>query len=167
MEDTQLEAHIGVPVNNASVIQIGDTFPLQIEQKTYQGKVHSILPEVDPSTRTLTIILKLKQGEVTEVVSGQVAKLQLTERINLNGYWLPITALVEGNRGLWSCYVLGKKEEIKSENQSVFQVEQNTVEILHTKSDRVFVRGTLQPNQKVIIDGIHRLVPGQLVTVTN
>ena len=120
VEDSQLEAHIGVPVNNASQIQMGQTFPLQIEEKTYQATVSSILPELDPSTRTLTIILKLKQGVLTEVVSGQVAKLQLTETINTPGYWLPITALVEGDRGLWSCYVLSKKENIDSENQSVF-----------------------------------------------
>ena len=167
VEDRNLEAHIGVPVTTASQIRIGETLPLQIGRKSYQAKVSSILPELDPNTRTLTIILRLKQGAVTEVFSGQVARLQLTETINTSGYWLPTTALVEGQRGLWSCYVLGKREDIASENKSVFQVEQKTIEILYTQSDRNLVRGTLQPNNQVIIDGIHRLVPGQLVTVTN
>ena len=141
--------------------------PLQIEQNNYQAKVSSILPEVDPNTLTLIVILKLREGEITEVVSGQVARLQLTETINASGYWLPITALVERNRGLWSCYVLEKPKDLIASDKSAFQVSQKTVEILHTQNDHVLVRGTLQPNHQVIIDGIHRLVPGQLVTVSN
>ena len=167
VENNQLEAHVGIPVNSASSIKNGDIFALQIEQKSYQAEVTSIVPELDPQTLTLTIILALKQGAATKVVPGQVAKLQLTETINNPGYWLPITALVETERGLWSCYVLAEKEDIANSQQRVFRVAQHNVEILHSQSDRVLVRGTLQANQQVIVDGVHRLVPGQLVSVSN
>ncbi|NER19901.1 MAG: efflux RND transporter periplasmic adaptor subunit [Symploca sp. SIO1C2] len=167
VENNQLEAHIGVPVNAAAKIKVGNTFTLQIEQKNYQAQVGSILPEVDPQTLTVTIVFKLTQGGVAEVVPGQVAKLQLTETINHPGYWLPITALVEGERGLWSCYVLGEKQNVAASDQAVFPVKQQDVEVLYTQSDRVLVRGTLQPNQQVIVDGIHRIIPGQIVSVSN
>lgn len=167
VEDNQLEAHIGIPANEASVIQIDDIFTLQVEQTTYQAQVASILPELDPQTLTATIVLKLDQADSTAILPGQVAELQLTETIKSPGYWLPITALVETEQGLWSCYVLGKQQDVTAENQPVFQVEENIVEILHIQSDRVLVRGTLQPNQQVIVDGIHRIVPGQQVRVSN
>lgn len=167
VEDNQLEAHIGIPASAASAIQIDDIFTLKVEQKTYQARVASVLPELDPQTLTLTIVLKLDQTDSTGIVPGQVAELQLTETIQSPGYWLPITALVETDRGLWSSYVLGQQQDLTAENQAVFQVEENVVEILHTQSDRVLVRGTLQPNQQVIVDGIHRIVPGQQVRVSN
>lgn len=167
VEDNQLEAHIGIPASAASVIQIDDIFTLQVEQTTYQTQVTSILPELDPQTLTVTIVLKLDQTDSTASVPGQVAELQLTETIKSPGYWLPITALVETDRGLWSSYVLGQQQDVTAENQAVFQVEENVVEILHTQSDLVLVRGTLQPNQKVIVDGIHRIVPGQQVRISN
>jgi hypothetical protein len=44
-----------------------------------------------------------------------------------------------------------------------WQVQQQTVEILHQNSDRAFVRGTLQANQRLVANGTHRLVPGQQV----
>ncbi|MEM9482219.1 MAG: HlyD family efflux transporter periplasmic adaptor subunit [Cyanobacteria bacterium P01_F01_bin.116] len=167
VEGNQLEAHIGIPASAASVIQIDDIFTLQVEQTTYQAQVTSILPELDPQTLTVTIVLKLDQTDSTAIVPGQVAELQLTETIKSPGYWLPITALVETDRGLWSSYVLGQQQDVTAENQAVFQVEENVVEILHTQSDLVLVRGTLQPNQKVIVDGIHRIVPGQQVRISN
>jgi len=54
---------------------------------------------------------------------------------------------------------------------STFRVERRDVEILHTESDtsgkgkalRVLVRGMLQPGDRVIVGGTHRIVPGQLV----
>jgi multidrug efflux pump subunit AcrA (membrane-fusion protein) len=82
------------------------------------------------------------------------------------GYWLPTTALVGGSRGLWFCYVLKKIEDRSSlslPQTPAFMIEQSNVEVLHTESDRVFVRGTLQPGDQVVINGTHRLVPGQQV----
>ena len=167
VEDNQLEAHIGIPASEALGIQIDDIFTLQVDPKNYQARVTSVLPELDPQTLTVTIILTLNQADSTAILLGQVAKLQLAETIKSPGYWLPITALVETEQGLWSCYVLGKQQDVTAENQPVFQVEENIVEILHTQSDLVLVRGTLQPDQKVIVDGIHRIVPGQQVRVSN
>ncbi|MEM7594482.1 MAG: efflux RND transporter periplasmic adaptor subunit, partial [Cyanobacteria bacterium P01_A01_bin.83] len=37
------------------------------------------------------------------------------------------------------------------------------VELLETQGDRVLVRGTLQEGDEIIVDGTHRLIPGQLV----
>ncbi len=169
VEDGVLEARIGVPVTAANKLKIGRTLPVTIGEHNYSTRVLSILPELDPNTRTTTVVLTLNSQAVGKVSPGQVARLQLTETISDTGYWLPTTALVKGVRGLWSCYVLGESDKSESfataSNQS-FRVEQRDVEILHNTGDRVLVRGTLQTGDQVIINGTHRLVPGQLVLPT-
>ncbi len=163
VSDKALEAHIGIPINTANQIPHGSNQQLQIGTRKYQAKVLSTLPQLDSATRTLTVVLGLDKSAARKVRAGQVARLKLTETIGNSGYWLPTTALVRGVRGLWSCYVLGKSENVAAEPKKVFSVEQRDVEVLHTKSDRVFVRGTLQNSDQVIVNGNHRLVTGQLV----
>ena len=70
---------------------------------------------------------------------------------------------MRGVRGLWSCYVLGKSEIVANNPNKAFRVERREVEVLQTESERVFVRGTLQNTDQVIVNGNHRLVTGQLV----
>ena len=166
VEHGALEVRIGIPVPTASKLQLGSYQRLKIGQKTYQARVSSILPELDSSTRTLTVVLTLDKSAAREVSPGQVARLELAETISNSGYWLPTTALVRGRRGLWSCYVIGEPAELESLPTDVnqpFRIERRDVEVLHTESDRVLVRGTLQPGDQVIVNGTHRLVPGKLV----
>ncbi len=163
VEANALEAHIGVPVNTATQIPLGSNQQLQIGARTYQAQVLSTLPQLDSATRTLTVVLSLDESAAKEVRPGQVARLKLSENIADSGYWLPTTALVRGVRGLWSCYVLGKSKTVASSPQKAFRVERREVEVLQTESERVFVRGTIQNSDRVIVNGNHRLVTGQLV----
>ena len=163
VEASALEAHIGVPVNTATQIPLGSNQQLQIGARTYQAQVISTLPQLDSATRTLTVVLGLDESAAGEVRAGQVARLKLSENITDSGYWLPTTALVRGVRGLWSCYVLGKSEFVANDPQTAFRVERREIEVLQTESERVFVRGTLQNSDQVIVNGNHRLVTGQLV----
>ncbi len=163
VETGTLEVHVGVPVNTANRIPLGSNQQLQIGSRTYQAQVLSTLPQLDSATRTLTVVLGLDESAATEVRAGQVARLKLRETIADSGYWLPTTALVRGVRGLWSCYVLGNSENAANNPNKAFRVEKQELEILQTESDRVFVRGTIQNNDRVIVNGNHRLVTGQLV----
>ncbi len=163
VEAQTLEVHIGVPVNTANQIPLGSNQQLQIGARTYQAQVLSTLPQLDSATRTLTVVLGLEQSAAREVRAGQVARLKLSETIANSGYWLPTTALVRGVRGLWSCYVLGNSEILANDPNKAFRVEQREVEVLQTESDRVLVRGTIQNSDRVIVNGNHRLVTGQLV----
>ncbi|MEL6500256.1 MAG: efflux RND transporter periplasmic adaptor subunit [Cyanobacteria bacterium J06623_1] len=165
VENDALEARIGIPVNRVQQITVGDTLPLTVGQKTYAAQVSSLLPELDRDTLTTTVVLALDSSASQEVISGQLARLELSQTVATSGYWLPTTALVKGKRSLWFSYVLQEPTpEQESSNPDVYAVERRLVEVLHTQSDRVLVRGTLKPEEKVITNGLHRLVPGQLVT---
>ncbi|MEQ8972000.1 MAG: efflux RND transporter periplasmic adaptor subunit [Coleofasciculus sp. C1-SOL-03] len=174
VEDAGLEARIGVPVTATAQLQVGSQHQLQIGQNTYSATVSSVQPELDSSTRTVSVVLTLEPSAAATVTPGELARWERVESIPTSGYWLPTTALVQGTRGLWSCYVMAKAPKPQenqesprpasvSSPQSPFHVERRDVEILHTESDRVLVRGTLQPSDQVIVNGVHRLVPGQFV----
>jgi len=154
VEDTTPEIEIGIPGAILSDLKIGSQQKVSIGDRVYFAKVASILPEIDPATRTRTIILKLEGN--SSVASQEVARLQITRKINTAGYWLPTTALVKGERGLWSAFVV-------SETEGNYRIEKRDLELLYTNGDRVFVRGMLADSDLVVSQGTQRLVPNQLV----
>lgn len=164
VENTSPEARIGIPTTVVNRLQVGSSQTVQINKQTYSAKVASILPVVNPSTRTQVVVLKLESSTISKVNPGQTVRLKLTDTIPTEGFWLPNKALTQGLRGLWTCYVLTKpSSENSNAPQNAFVLEQRSVEILHQESDRVLVRGTLQPGDKIVSNGVHRLVPGQIV----
>jgi multidrug efflux pump subunit AcrA (membrane-fusion protein) len=118
------------------------------------------LPQVDPTTRTATVILSLNQTQ--GLIPGQVVSLELSQSVPQSGYWLPTEALVQGTRGLWSSYVLGAANP---DNPRQFTVKRQDLEVLAIQGDRLLVRGTLTSGDRVIVEGVHRIVPGQMVEI--
>lgn len=157
VEGASPEVEIGVPAEVAFRLKPGSEQRVEIAQKTYRATVVSLKPEVNPTTRTRTVILSLDSLALQSVAPKQIARLAVKQTVMTDGYWLPITALVRGERGLWSCYAI--KESASLQDKS-YRVERQDVEVLHTEGNRVLVRGTLQPKEKIAIDGTHRLVAG-------
>lgn len=157
VENTQPKVKIGVPIAIANQMQLGSDRQVTIAETEYNARVSSVLPEVNTATRTRTVVLKLPPIAATQVSPQQIARLNVTQTKDIDGYWLPITALVKGDRGLWSSYALIDGKEGKS------KVERRYLELLETQEDRVLVKGTIKPGDEIITDGVHRLVPGQIV----
>ncbi len=94
-------------------------------------------------------------------LDGEPVALSLTESVSEIGGWLPVSALIEGERGLWTVLRLGERD-----GNTVALRE--AVEVLHVYEDQAFVRGTLANGQTVVADGIHRVTPGTpVVSVEN
>ncbi len=158
VEDSHLEVHVGVPLHAAGTLPLGSEQHVQVGQATYAARVAARLPELDATTRTVTIILALSRDLSGRLIPGQVARLALEETIATAGFWLPVSALTTGERGLWSCFVLVRDGDGETGR---FRAESRAVEVLHTENARVFVRGLLQPGERVVKNGTHRLVAGQ------
>jgi len=157
VENTQPKVKIGIPIDIVSRMELGSKQQVNIGGKDYSAVVASVLPEVDTTTRTRTLVLKLVNTTPTQVSLKHIARLNISQTNHTDGYWLPITALVKGDRGSWSCYAL------KSFSDGSKKAERRHLEILETQENLVLVRGTLQPDDEIILDGTHRLVPGQIV----
>lgn len=165
VEDTALEAWVGLPVATSTGMLSNSVHRARIAGHMFDMRVCGRRPEVDLDTRTRTVIFKLDSMASQHVVHGQIVRLQLEQLVTAAGYWVATTALTEGERGLWSCLVAVPDELRVSAKQDQYRIERRDVEVLHTESDRVLVRGTLSSGDRVVVRGTHRISPGQAVTV--
>ncbi|MEO0534156.1 MAG: efflux RND transporter periplasmic adaptor subunit [Cyanobacteria bacterium P01_A01_bin.123] len=161
VEGDTLEARIGVPTEVATALPIGSPQQVIVGDRALSAIVTAQLPEVDATSRTVTIVLDLQTD--TPIPVGQTIQLSVTETQTTKGFWLPSTALVPAEQGLWSVYVA--KASPQQSTADNYTVSRQDVEVMHTQGDRVLVRGTLQPGDRAITSGTHRIVAGQVVSV--
>ncbi|MGB3513403.1 MAG: HlyD family efflux transporter periplasmic adaptor subunit [Microcoleaceae cyanobacterium] len=160
VEGGERKVRVGVPPANTPSLRIGSQQEVRVGEKIYSAKVLSLLPEVDSMTRTQTVILALPKV----VAPGTVVRLGLNQTHNMEGYWLPTSALVWGERGLLACFALVSARESEFDLPlGTYQTEKRMVEVLYTEGDRSLVRGVLQPGELVVTTGTNQLAPGQFV----
>ena len=155
-ESDECEAVIGVPRTIA--LEIGSLQELVLDGRSFEAEVTALVNDVNARTRTITVILELPQD--IAAADGQVVDLVHRRRIADRGFWVPTTALTEGIRGTWAVY------SVKPDGD-VGVVRREAVEVLHAETKRAFVRGTIESSDRVIAEGLHRVVPGQRVLVSS
>ena len=161
IDDANIEAWIGLPPAAALTLEVGEEYELKVAGKQVMAVVRSLAPDVQRTSRTRNVILRL-QPSTTPVLPGQVVRLMVTEQVEEPGFWVPTTALARGTRGLWSLYVVDKgvvDEGVVDEAV----VTRRDVEVLDTVGSDSFVRGTLQSGEVIVSSGTHRVVVGQRV----
>ena len=152
VESDQIEARIGIPESVAASLRQGDEYQILWEGRSNAAVLKTVLPEIDPATRTLTAVFTLSTQRLP---LGAVVELALETQVPTPGYWLPLTALTESDRGLWGVFVIRDDSS----------VERRLVEIIHAEANQAYVRGTLNPGERVVKTGVQRIVPGQRVNV--
>ncbi|AEG10651.1 efflux transporter, RND family, MFP subunit [Shewanella baltica OS183] len=149
------EAYIGVPVALAEQFHAGQQVQVSVQDQTFTAEIAGISAEVNPVSRTLQLRISLPQD--ARVINGEIAYLHQQQQIEQAGYWVPISALTDGIRGLWNLYVIAKDEQ-----QSI--IERRDVEIIYTTQDMAYIQGAIQPNEIYVSQGLHKLVVGQAVS---
>ena len=150
VETSKREAHIGIPESAVTGLNIGDAYTISWQNVTANVQLRSLLPEVNPNTRTVTAVFTVTEQRIP---LGAVVELSLRQRVPGDGFWVPIEALTAMDRGLWGVFI------IDAENT----VQQRLVEIVHNEGDRAFVRGLLSTSDRVVATGTQRIVAGQRV----
>ena len=152
---TGREAHVGVPADVARRLITGNTYALALQGERINAELRSIRDDLDPSTLTVGAVFDLPAS--TAVVVGESAVLKIAETVDSAGGWLPISALLEAPRGLWDVLTITPDGEGKQ------RAQRESVEILYTRGNKVFVRGTLDDEVPVVASGLQRISPGDLV----
>lgn len=153
IDDKNVEAWIGLPPAAALALQVGEEHELLIAGKAVKATVQSLAPDVQRTSRTRNVILRMETIG-SSVLPGQVVRMAVTEQVEEPGFWVPTTALTRGTRGLWSLFVV--EDHV---------VARRDIEVLDTVGSDSFVRGTLQPGDAIVVSGTHRVVVGQRVTM--
>jgi len=157
VEDSQLEAWVGLPVETAQRLSLDQPVTLLSASGQIVGTVKAVLPELDVATRTRRVVVNVPDS--TDLLPGQIVRLEVSEETTATGIRLPTSALVSASRGLWSCYA------VVPDDAGQQRVERRDVEVLHTSGEDVIVRGTVEPGEAIVASGAHRVAHGQLVKV--
>ncbi len=161
IENQKLEIQVGFPQSAIAALKLKEAYIFDYQGQQIKTTLRAIINRVDQSTRTVTAIFDVT-SDTKNIKAGGLAQLAIKTTIQQAGFWLPSGALAESRRGLWSAYTLAPYDG--SSEYSLLSRQE--LQLLYTDADRVFVRGTLQDGHRVVTAGIHRLVPGQLVRLS-
>lgn len=150
-EDTNPQVRIGLSAYVAATLQPGDTVTIDFGDISLPGHFASRGSQLNPVTRTVDVRFDLDRAGTT-LPYGSVARLSVEQTVQGLGAWLPLSALTEGTRGLWTVYYV--------ENG---QVVREAVEVLYADETRAYVRGALPDGARLIASGTHRVSAGQSV----
>lgn len=147
----------GLPAELAANLKVGQVVSLKQDQQTFLGKVTSIYPMIDPLTQTRMVVLQPDDSQTAgEITAGERVDVLITIPESKSGFWLPISALIKEIEGLWSVYLVQTIEGKPT-------VVRHYVEVIEVGNDQALVSGNLSEGMSVVVDGLHRIVPGQIV----
>ncbi|MEM7426338.1 MAG: efflux RND transporter periplasmic adaptor subunit [Pseudomonadota bacterium] len=154
LESGERQVRIGVSAAAAPSLNSGETHAFEIGGERYSGKVLIKRPDLEASTRTVPVRFAIESAE--KIPFGEIVELVVERQVEAAGVWLPLTALTEGRKGLWSVLTVVDAE-------GGLQVSREAAEILHVSGRRAYVRGTFQPGARLLLGGTNRVTPGQTV----
>ncbi|GAB3524537.1 efflux RND transporter periplasmic adaptor subunit [Photobacterium alginatilyticum] len=154
LASTNKEAHIGIPAKQLAKMSEEADWTLRIGNRSYQASLLNPGARVDTGSRTVKLRFGLPQN--ANVIDGELAYLLFSDIREKPGYWIPLSAMTDGIRGVWNVFAL-------NENNQELRIERRSVQVLYANNDHAFVTGAISNGERLVSDGLHRLVPGQAV----
>ncbi len=171
-ESVTPEIRVGIAGPLVETLQVGAEHPLIWRGAPFQARLRALLPVRAGSARTVDAIFTPVDPDAAPVGAlraGDLVELTLSQWIEEPGIWLPLSALTEGSRGLWSAYALEDQTPAQATGDPLptdsARLATRPLEVIYQDGDRVFVRGALRPGERLVAAGLHRVVPGQRVRV--
>jgi len=179
------EAHVGIPAKqllrvnqlsqssatnaeNAANTDGKKQWVLRIGGKTYTTTLLNPGASVNLNSRSITLRFELPDS--VTAIDGELAYLQLDDKHDDNGYWVPLSAMTDGLRGVWNVYVLSEKSADENNtlesSKKKLRVERRSVQVLYANGKQAYISGAVNAGEKLVSDGLHRLVPGQTVVIS-
>lgn len=155
IKQTQYEVTVGVPVNVASDLIIGQKLKVTLNKQTWVAKILVIGKQVHKVSRTVELRLALNQA--ANFYNDQLVQVNIKQRIAQAGFWLPLSALTDGVRGQWNVY------QVTATQDDLFTISATTIEVKYSTLDAAYITGLPLIPLEVIASGVHRYVPRQIV----
>ena len=154
IEDSRPQVRAGLPEAVAASLRVGDVVEVETAAGSAPAVVAAVRADIDQRTRTRIVLLDLDSDTVS---FGATADVIIQRPVAVAGFWVPVTALRQGRRGLWTV------STILADGVG-YRAGTESVEILFLDGERAYVRGSLANGDEIVPDGTHRLVPGSAVT---
>ena len=155
VEAGDLEARIGVSARIVPELVPGSIYKLETETGTVEVPLRSVTGVVDASQRTVAAVFDVPAA--SGVPAGSIVRLKMDRKMQERGFWVPLKALSSANRGMWTVYaVVGENSD--------WRAQPRLVEMVYPAGERAYVRGPIEPSERIIVDGLQRVTPGARVT---
>jgi RND family efflux transporter MFP subunit len=154
IETGRPEARIGIPPDAATALQVGSSHTIHIAGRAVEATLTALRPDLDGRTRTVTALFRLDRPVAAPV--GEVVRWERRRLVETGGAWLPLSALREGENGLWTLMTVAG-------GPNGPEIALEAAEVVHVSGDRAFVRGSFAAGARVVAEGHNRVVPGQPV----
>jgi RND family efflux transporter MFP subunit len=156
LEDTAREARIGVSATAATALVPGQSYALYLGQQALPARLLALAPDLTGDTRSVSARFALADAPPARF--GETLELRLSRWLDAPGFWVPLGALTEAERGLWSVLLVVPDGAGR-------QIARVAVQVAHLQDERAFVQGSLPDGARLVSDGSHRVIPGQRVTL--
>lgn len=157
LESTEPRARIGLPPDVAATLGTDRSYALRIGDRQRTARLIARRPDLEKGTRTVTALFELSAAG-NQLPFGELVTIELNATVNERGAWVPLAALKEGRRGLWTILSTTTEDDAQV-------VAPEAVELLYATADRAFVRGTFKDGTRIISRGTSRIVPGQRIAL--
>jgi len=187
VETGQLEVHVGLP---SQLVNSGALSGARVRcgSQLLPAELARVAPSIDQRTRNLEAVFSVRpvscvipasgsnsiqQDCQVECRIGQAIEVELDVSADRGGWWLPSTALIPANRGLWSVLVVKQSAASQAAvppasddlqaptGEAIAQPVQ--VELLRSSGDWSQVQGAFRGDEWLVLNGLHRITPGQRV----
>lgn len=148
------QARVGLPPDLAARLRVGESVTLEIGGATHRASIRQIRPDLDPGTRSRSVVVTLPAG--LGPVLGDTVSLVLAQVVPEPGFWAPLSALREGARGSWSVMALDPVPDGA-------RIVSAAVEVIHADGAQVYLRGQLPAGARIVAQAPDRVAPGQIV----
>ena len=162
LEQSNPEIRIGIAGRTLPYLKAGDIYAIDWRGQSVDARLRALLPLRAATARTVEALFDPIDPPST-MIPGDMVTITLQKRIPAEGFWVPLGALNEGERGLWSLYVTERLEQAATNTTATHRIARRSVEILNQSANNVFVKTSLAPGEQIVVGGTHRIVPGQAV----
>ena len=170
VENAQPNVEANLPVKIVDRLQVGQMIWLGFGEQTAQAQLETKSP-FESSAASKKIALKITTALESGAWSyGQSVEIRFLLPSDNTGFWLPWSALSRENNGLWSTLAVSPKTNLEqtdskdvNSDDSTATVSRKMLELVQLEDEWALVTGSLQEGEFVIVNGLHRIVPGQRV----
>jgi RND family efflux transporter MFP subunit len=158
MAEMDLEARIGLPTRSPLALNLGQRYELKYAGETLSAILISMAKQRNRTTRAVDALFKIdaQAAQKRYLMSGDLVSLSVDVEIEKQGAWIPMSALSNGVRGLWTLFIIDK-----SSGSQIIQPRSVSVEYM--EQERAFVSGAIAQGELLVVSGLHRLTPNQVV----
>lgn len=171
LDPRSLEVRLGLPSDLGQSLSRDTSYCFQVGQQRVSGELRSVVPQLNQGTRTLAAVFDLEIPPTQEPPAvGSLVRWEWQRQIPDQGYWIETNALQRGERGLWSVYVIQSEDDsagrlttpVAGYRQGILR--RMDVELLELDTQRVLVRGPIDPGTRYVVAGGQKLTQGQRVS---